>query len=152
SISLDGPAPGLTIGSAGDRARLGEHLRRLAVSPPRRLFDGHDRPMRDTLADLGLSPLVVDGLIRPYLRGFAADTDLGISARAAQLLLRQLALGRWALPAQGIAAIPRQLAAGLPVGAVRTGVSVTSVSTNGVHTTSGPIAARAVVIATDVGT
>jgi glycine/D-amino acid oxidase-like deaminating enzyme len=156
SKSPDGPAPGPSIGSAigsaTDRARLSAHLRRLAVAPTRRLFDGHDRPARDALVDLGLSPLVIDGLVRPYLRAFGADVDLGISARAAQLILRQLALGRWALPAQGIAAIPRQLAAGLPVGAVRTGVSVTNVSTNGVHTTAGPIAARAVVIATDVGT
>jgi predicted NAD/FAD-dependent oxidoreductase len=48
--------------------------------------------------------------------------------------------------------VPDQLAAGLPPGAVRTGVRVGEVAPSRVRTPDGEVAARAVVVATDPGT
>ncbi|MDH6575059.1 NAD(P)/FAD-dependent oxidoreductase [Kitasatospora sp. MAP5-34] len=138
------------LGSPLDKARLGTALGRLAATPVQRLLARPETSAAQALAERGLAPRTLDGLLRPLLGALLSDPALGTSSRVADLVLRSYARGRLCLPAAGIAAVPAQLAEGLPPGTVRLGVQVTSIAADGVDTAAhGRIAARAVVIATD---
>ncbi|AUY52063.1 NAD(P)/FAD-dependent oxidoreductase [Streptomyces sp. CB01881] len=137
------------LGSPLDKARLGSWLSRLAATPAGRLQARPETTAARALAERGLAPRTVDGFLRPLLAALLSDPALGTSSRIADLVLRSYARGRLCLPAGGIAAVPAQLAAGLPAGTVRTGVQVTSIAADGVETVGhGRIGAQAVVVAT----
>ncbi|MFJ8627405.1 FAD-dependent oxidoreductase [Kitasatospora sp. NPDC093550] len=138
------------LGSPLDRARLGSWLGRLAATPVSRLQTRPETTAARALTGHGLAPRTVDGFLRPLLSALLADPALGTSSRVADLVLRSYARGRLCLPAGGIAAVPAQLAAALPVGTVRPGVRVTAIAADGVETLAhGRIGAQAVVVATD---
>ena len=69
----------------------------------------------------GFSAAIVDRFFRPFLGGIFFDTDLGTTSRLFEFVMRCLATGQNCLPARGIGAVPRQLAAQLPPGCVHTG-------------------------------
>ena len=73
-----------------------------------------------------------------------------ISANIPLFLFAMFATGRATLPADGMRAIPRQLAAALPAGTVRTGAKVRLARPGRVELADGEVLApRAVIIATD---
>ncbi|WP_329584046.1 FAD-dependent oxidoreductase [Kitasatospora sp. NBC_01250] len=138
------------LGSPLEKARLGSALSRLAAAPAQRLLARPETSTARALAERGLPPKMVDGFLRPLLTALLSDPALGTSSRVADLVLRGYARGHLALPAAGTAAVPEQLAAGLPAGTVRLGVRVTAVGADGVWTEEhGRLGARAVVLATD---
>ncbi|MFJ8474742.1 NAD(P)/FAD-dependent oxidoreductase [Kitasatospora sp. NPDC094011] len=138
------------LGSPLDKARLGSWLGRIATTPAGRLLARPETTAARALTGHGLAPRTVDGFLRPLLGALLSDPTLGTSSRIADLVLRSYARGRLCLPAGGIAAVPAQLAAALPVGTVRTGVRVTAIGADGVETLAhGRIGAQAVVVATD---
>ncbi|PYC77851.1 oxidoreductase [Streptomyces tateyamensis] len=138
------------FGTPLEKARLGATLTRLAATPVDRLLARQETTTARALTERGLPPRVVDGFLRPLLGALLGDPALTTSSRISDLVLRSYARGRLSLPAEGSAAVPAQLAAALPPGAIRTGVRVTAVGTDGVQTAEhGRIAARAVVLATD---
>ncbi|MFJ7154662.1 FAD-dependent oxidoreductase [Streptomyces sp. NPDC101118] len=122
---------------------LNAALARLAAVPVDRLTA---RPERPALAAL---PRPFAGVLRPLLATLLSDAGLGTSSRVADLALRGFARGRLAVPEGGAAALPALLAAGLPPGALLTGVRVRSVSTSLVRTEEhGEFRCRAVLLAT----
>ncbi|MFD8703253.1 NAD(P)/FAD-dependent oxidoreductase [Kitasatospora sp. NPDC059648] len=138
------------LGSPLDKARLGSWLGRIAGTPAGRLKARPETTAARALTGHGLAPRSIDGFLRPLLSALLGDPALGTSSRIADLALRSYARGRLCLPADGIAAVPAQLAAALPAGTVRTGVQVTSIGADGVETLAhGRIGAQAVVVATD---
>ena len=91
-------------------------------------------------------------LVDRFLAGVLAEDDGSTSARFTGDLLRYFALGRPAVPALGMGAIPRQLDAQL-ASPVRLGTRADAVRRDGagwaLDTTSGTLRALAVVVATD---
>jgi phytoene dehydrogenase-like protein len=110
-----------------------------------------DGPTADFLASaVGFTPAMTDRLFRPFFGGVSLDKSLATSARFFRFVIRTFAAGPGAVPALGMGAIPRQLAAGLPAGAVRLGARAEAVSDTGVTLTGGErLAARAVVVAAE---
>jgi phytoene dehydrogenase-like protein len=109
-------------------------------------------PATTTMEDLRrrFSPDVIAEVLRPFLAGVFLDPSLGTPARLFHLIWRCFLRGGAALPEGGMQMLPRQLADGLPAGAVRTGTQVTEVTPGGVRTKAGEqIRATAVIIATD---
>jgi predicted NAD/FAD-dependent oxidoreductase len=93
---------------------------------------------------------VIDRFFRPFFGGVFLDRDLGTSSRFFEFVFGMFARGRAALPAEGMQAIPRQIARQLSEGAVRLRCRVTEVGPRHVCIESGErIEARAVVVATD---
>ncbi|WP_377271970.1 NAD(P)/FAD-dependent oxidoreductase [Peterkaempfera sp. SMS 1(5)a] len=138
------------IGSPLDKARLGAALARLAATPAAQLLTRPELTAAQALAARGLSARVMDGFLRPLLTALLSDPELSTSSRCADLALRAYARGRLCLPAEGIAAVPQQLAEGLPPGTVRLGVQAVAVSADGVDTLRhGRVRGRCVVLATD---
>lgn len=138
------------IGGPLDKARLGTALARLAATPTAQLLRRPEMAAEQALAARGLSPRVVEGFLRPLLTALLSDPGLSTSSRCADLALRAYARGRLCLPAGGVAAVPQQLAEGLPPGTVRLGVRAVAVSADGVDTLRhGRVRGRCVVLATD---
>ncbi|MGR8010978.1 NAD(P)/FAD-dependent oxidoreductase [Streptomyces hypolithicus] len=142
-------APRPPFSGALDQARLGAALRRFAATPVDRLAARPERRAADALSGRGLPSRTVDGFLRPLLSALLCDPGLSTSSRCADLALRGFARGRLCVPAGGASALPERLAATLPPGTVRTGVTVTAASTTSVTTEEhGEIGCRALLLAT----
>ncbi|MEV6006228.1 NAD(P)/FAD-dependent oxidoreductase [Streptomyces sp. NPDC051976] len=150
-------------GDSGDlvRGRLGGPRDLLALSalsardllvPPRRLVRGQERTTRTELAAAGLSEEIVEQLFRPFLSGVFLEEDLETSSRFFHLVWRSMLRGTLCLPATGIGAVPRQLAAELPDGVLHLETPVDQLTDAGVLTADGgELPAPVVVVATGPG-
>lgn len=111
---------------------------------------GADRSTALELVRLKISERTVREVLRPFLAGVFLDRQLATSARLFHLIWRSFLRGGGALPADGMRALPEQLAAALPEGTVRTGSRVDRVDATSVRLADGTeLRARAVVVATD---
>src|SRR5205823_5969943 len=96
------------------------------------------------------SPAMIDRLFRPLCGAVCLEKQLATSSRFFRFVFRMLAEGPAAVPALGMQAIPDQIAARLPPGAVRLGAKVVRVGNREVLLEGGgAVRARAVVVATD---
>jgi phytoene dehydrogenase-like protein len=119
-----------------------------ALSPVDRLLAGPDISMRESLDNAKVEGPLRTEVLERFLAGVILETDGSTSAAYVRLLLRSFALGTPGLPAQGMAALPAQLAA--PVRErIRCGVAVIAMSPTGVTTEDGVLEADVVVCATD---
>ena len=75
----------------------------------------------------GFSAAAIDGFFAPFYGGILLDPTLGASASVLLFTLKMLAAGDTALPAGGMGALARQLAAGVPPEAIRCGARVARV-------------------------
>jgi protoporphyrinogen oxidase len=104
----------------------------------------------DALHRAGFPGELVEAFFRPWFGGIFLERTLAVAAERAGSVVARFASGAAALPAGGMDAIPRQLAAGLPAGSIELGREVLAVRADGVVLADGAErAARAVVVATD---
>ena len=107
---------------------------------------------REFLANSGMSSRMVDRFFRPFIGGVFLDESLSVSSRMFEFVFRMFAQGDVVVPADGMAAIPRQLADGLPQGTIQLRQTVESVEGTTVHLTNGEtLTAKHLVIATESG-
>ncbi|WP_255191381.1 NAD(P)/FAD-dependent oxidoreductase [Natronobeatus ordinarius] len=182
SLDLRRFAPGATIARAGHRSTLSDPLRdprafsatifnpdvtlgdklrvlrlrrRLARTDPETIFAGEDASIADFLRQQGFSDRFVDNFAAPFYGGITLDRSLSTSKRVFEYTFRSLSRGDIAVPAEGMGAIPRQLAehARDAGAAIETGAEVTSVTADdgrATVTVDGEThEADAVVVATD---
>lgn len=132
--------------SFADGLRLAK-LRRVCVNAPHTAPDGSARAW---LQALGFSQALREAFLRPFFSGVTLEPELEVPARRFARLFGWFSTGTAALPANGMQALPEQLAEGLPEGAVRTNASVASLDATSVTLASGERReASAVVVATD---
>lgn len=134
------------IGSLPDRLRIAAIAAGDGLLPVRRLLARPETTTYDALRARGLSDTAIDRFLRPFLAGVFLEDSLETSSRFFDLVWRSFARGRTCVPAAGMAEIPAQLAAGLPV---HLGVPVRAVGPGSVHTGAGSVSATAVIVATD---
>ena len=109
-----------------------------------------ERTTREELAARGFSADFVRRFFVPFFGGVFLERSLDTAASVFLFDFAMFSLGRACLPAGGMDAIPRQLAAGLPPGSVRLGTRVRGVEAGRVTLDDGTaLAAAAVVVATD---
>ncbi|MBA4064209.1 MAG: hypothetical protein C0501_10935 [Isosphaera sp.] len=137
------------VGTARDKLRMLRLYRKLGRDGDEDAVP--DGPTVDFLAGaVGFTPAMTDRLFRPFFGGVSLDRSLATSARFFRFVARTFAAGPGAVPALGMEVIPRQLAAGLPAGAVRLGARAEAVGDTGVTLADGEhLPARAVVIAVE---
>lgn len=140
------------VASSSDRLRLLALTASLLGRDGRRLMERPDVSTAQALRDAGLSDVVVERFLRPFLSGVFLERDLETAARYFAVVWRSFARGRVTLPGRGMQAIPQQLAGQLPYGCVLTQTPVRRVSPATVETDGGAVSARAVIVATDPGT
>jgi phytoene dehydrogenase-like protein len=138
------------IGTLSDKIRLlalRQRLRRQSIDS---IFKSEERTTFDALQHEGLSPTIVSTLLRPFLRGIFLEKGLKTSSRMFEFVFKMFADGHGALPANGMGAIPDQLASTLPSESIRLNTRVVSVSPNSVTLEYGEqLKPRAVVVATE---
>jgi phytoene dehydrogenase-like protein len=140
------------IGTPRDKVLLAALAARVAVGGGRRLVAAEDRPALEALRARGFSDRALDTFFRPFFTGVVLEDELSTSSRFVDLMLRMFVRGRSAVPARGMAEVPRQLAADLPAGGLHLSTPARSMTPTSVRTDTGSISARAVVCATDGST
>ncbi|TWT72547.1 NAD(P)/FAD-dependent oxidoreductase [Crateriforma conspicua] len=107
------------VGTLGDKLRVAK----LRSSSRRGTLDRlYQRPATSTIDRLnraGFSASMIDQFFRPFLGGVFLDETLQTSSRMLEFVFRMFAEGDIAIPAEGMAAIPRQLSDQLPQGTLR---------------------------------
>ncbi len=144
--------PDLTV---GDKLHLLQLRRRLERTDPEVVFSGEDGSIDEYLREREFTDRFVENFAAPFYGGITLDRSLSTSRRVFEYTFKALSEGDIAVPATGMGAIPRQLAArAREAGAtVETGTTVESVSQDGdgvvVIADGETLEADAVVVATD---
>ena len=143
--SLVGP-----VGSFADKVRVARLRSNALTGSIEDRFRDPETTTLDALKAGGFSDAMVDRFFRPFLGGIFLEPELKTSSRMFRFVFRMFSQGEACLPADGMAAIPRQLAAGLPPERIRLGVRVAEVRADAVRLDTGEtVPARAVVVAAD---
>ncbi len=142
------------IGTLADRwklARLRSQLRRQSLAE---IAASTDQSTEAYLLETWkFSPDIVNRFFRPWFSGVFLESRLETSARFFQFVFKMLSLGEAALPAEGMQAIPQQLARQLPAECLRLNAPVTQLAPARVLLSSGEaIAAKSVILATEGST
>lgn len=125
-------------------------LRREVTAGPLEVL--YARPEQSALARLqqrGFGPRAIERFFRPFFAGVFLERELSSSSRCLDFAFRHFARGDAALPAGGMAAIPRQLAARLPAGCVETKAPVEAIDAGALWVAGARVPCAAVVVATD---
>ncbi|MEU6812521.1 NAD(P)/FAD-dependent oxidoreductase [Streptomyces sp. NPDC046831] len=140
------------LAGPGDLAALALMSGRDVLAPAAWVKRSEDRTTRTALAAAGFSDAFVERFFRPFLSGIFLEDRLETSSRFFHLVWRSMLRGTLCLPADGMGAVPRALAAALPADAVRLETPVERLTDDGVETAAGDaLPARAVVVATGSG-
>ncbi|WP_248897369.1 NAD(P)/FAD-dependent oxidoreductase [Haloplanus halobius] len=119
------------------------------------IFESPDAPIADYLHEWGFSEAYIDNFVAPFYGGITLDRSLSTSKRVFEYTFKAMSEGRVALPADGMGAIPAQLAArAREAGAtIRLGERVEAVEAEGspvtVDTAARTVEVDAAVVATD---
>ena len=138
------------LGSLKDKRRV-VHLRRHVLSGSiDELFQRPETSALEALLNFGFSDRMIGSFFRPFFGGIFLETDLATSSRMLEFVFRMFSLGKAALPAAGMGAIPQQLADRLPAGTIRLSAKVEMLGEGEVRLVGGErVRAAAVVLATE---
>ena len=135
---------------------LGDGLKGLRLETSHSGTPAHGSSSPTTLAYLkqrGFSDQAIERFFRPLFGGIFLETELSTASAHFEFVFDMFAHGDATLPADGMGAIPRQIAKRLPKGSVRTGCPVVEVGPDSVTLLNGDrVECSAVVVATDADT
>ena len=138
------------IGTLADKLRILRLVQHVLRHTPEELLA---RPATDTrtfLQRYGWSEQMIDTFFVPFFGGVFLDRELTTASNFFEFVFQQFVTGEAAVPALGMQALPEQLAARLPAGAVCLHAPVAAVEGQQVRLTTGQVlTGAAVVLATD---
>ena len=97
--------------SIGDKIRTLRLRRALADEDPETLFDGPDETIREYLERWGFSERYLENFVAPFYGGITLDRSLSTDAGVFRYTFAMLSRGKTAVPADGMGAVSKQLAA-----------------------------------------
>lgn len=134
------------VGTLGDKLRVAKLRRDASRGSLDDLYTRPDEPTHSRLGRLGFTPAFINEFFRPFLGGVFLDPQLETSSRMMEFVFRMFAAGDIAVPADGMGAIPRQLAESLPRGSIRFNQSVEAVEQGKIFLTGGESFEPAVIV------
>lgn len=138
------------VGSIADKLRIAK-LRRDAQAGS--LTDLYSRPGCETetyLRGRGFSERMIDQFFRPFIGGVFLDESLQVSSRMLEFVFRMFSEGEIAVPADGMGAIPSQLAQRIGEDKIRMKCTATDIRSQQVHLSDGTaVGAPKIVVATE---
>lgn len=138
------------VGSFADKLHILDLRQQSLAGSVEDVFLRGQKTSREYLRDVGFSEEMVEAFLRPFFAGIFLEKELRTSSRVLEFVFRMFATGATAVPARGMGALSSQLAAKLPVGAVKLNAPVEEVWGHRVRLISGEREeADAVVVATD---
>ena len=137
------------VGTLKDKVRLAQLGLKLMRSSSEECFAGHhEQPTIDYLWAYGFSEQIVERFFRPFFGGIFLEQQLATPAALFRFVLKMFAQGKAVLPAEGIEAVPRQLAASLQRTEIRLNCKVSGIDGGTVTLDDGStLRARAVIVA-----
>ena len=138
------------IGSLADKLRVASLRRQSLRGTIEDRFRDPETTSLQRLQRTGFSTSMIDRFFKPFLGGIFLDSELRSSSRMLHFVFRMFSTGEACLPAEGMEAIPRQLASTLPPECIRIGTKVAQVQDAKVTLITGEeITAKAIVVATE---
>jgi phytoene dehydrogenase-like protein len=138
------------IGSLADKLRVASFRSRSLRGTIEDRFRDPETTSLQALQDAGFSKSMIERFFRPFLGGIFLDSELRTSSRMLTFVFRMFSLGNACLPAEGMQAIPQQLAAALPPDSIRLGARVVRVKPGSVTLSTGEeLSAKSVVVAVE---
>lgn len=138
------------LGTFADKCRIARLRKAVTRGSLDDLFSRPQQPTDLYLRAFGFSETMIDQFFRPFLGGIFLEPELQTSSRMFEFVFRMFSLGSAAVPAEGMAAIPEQLARRLPAGTIELESTVESIDMTSVRTTDGRThEARYLVVATE---
>ncbi|MDF1699746.1 MAG: NAD(P)/FAD-dependent oxidoreductase [Planctomycetota bacterium] len=140
------------VGSLADKLRIGLMRRALTSQSDAALYARDELTTGEALRTRWkFSEAMIESFFRPFIGGVTLDDSLHASSRFFEFVMKMFALGSAAVPADGMQAIPRQLASRLPPGTIQLNTPVRAVAdARHVELESGErLEAEHVVVATD---
>lgn len=139
------------IGTMRDKLTTAALTWRLIRKPVEAIFAAPEISTAEALRLAGFSPAMIDRFMSPFLAGIYLEDELQTSSRKFEFVFKMFAEGYASLPANGMQAIPDQLASRLPKDSIRLNCRVAEVKPGVVRANSGDeFRGRAVVVATDI--
>lgn len=141
------------IGGFADKLRIGRLRWAAGRGTLNSVFERPDRTTEEEFRRRGFTRNMVEKFLRPFLGGVFLDRDLQTSCRMMYFVFRMFSQGNTVLPADGMGAIPQQLAAGLPQDCLRLNSLVSAIESGRVTMKSGEvIPCDHVIVATEQST
>lgn len=138
------------IGSLADKRCVARFRSRSLRGTLEERFRDPETTSLQALQDAGFSPSMIERFFRPFLGGIFLDSELRTSSRMLNFVFRMFSLGDACLPAEGMEAIPRQLATAMSPDSIRLGARVVRVDPGAVTLSTGEeIRAKYVVVAVE---
>lgn len=138
------------VGTFADKLRVARLRQEVGGGDAERLLEAPAGTTEEVLRESGFSDGMIDRFFRPFFGGVLLDPDLGVSGRLFRYYFRMFAEGTSSLPATGMEALPRQLAARLPQGTLQLNHRVRKVTASRVEFEGGgSLEAEAVVVAVE---
>lgn len=138
------------IGSVADKLRILNFRRQVRSGSVDGLWLRPETTAAERLARAGFSETMIERFLKPLFAGITLDPDLGGSSRMLEFVFRMMSQAGVGVPAEGMAAMPAQLAGRLPADAIRLSAPVAAAEAGQVELETGEtVTADAVVIATD---
>lgn len=134
------------VGTLGDKIRVAKLRRESSRGSLEELYTRPHESTLSRLGRLGFTERFIDQFFRPFLGGVFLDPQLETSSRMLEFVFRMFAAGNIALPAEGMGAIPRQLAESLPRGSIRFNQCVEVVDQGKIFLTGGEVFEPAVIV------
>ena len=137
------------IGTLTDKLRVAALRWRVMHRDAQRILGSQDISTVVALRSLGFSSKIIDRFFRPLFGGIQLDPELRTSRRMFELIFKYLSEGQSALPANGMSAIPEQMAKHFGVENIFLNTRATNIEPGFVSTANARIETSAVVVATD---
>ncbi|XP_015887559.3 uncharacterized protein LOC107422607 [Ziziphus jujuba] len=119
------------IGSVIDKLLIASTRIRVLSRSDEEILVSDEVPTIDLLKSIGFSESIIGRFFRPFFGGIFFDRELETTSRLFDFIFKCLALGDNTLPANGIAAIPEQLAGKLPTGSIFFDSKAVSIGSDG---------------------
>jgi len=135
-----------------DLFTLWSYREKVLATPLQEIFKQTGIPTIDHLRSVGFSERIIERFFRPFLGGIFLAPSLDMDASRMQFVFREMSRGFAALPAEGMAAIPKALCAGLPSNTIRCNATVSQIHRNEVELSDGTrLHGRQTLLATEIG-
>jgi phytoene dehydrogenase-like protein len=142
-----------SVFSGSDKAKIRKFARYISDIPDDRIFEMKDTPTIKFLKSYGWSTQITEQFFRPFFGSFFLENELSTSSNLFRFLFKQFYKGELAIPAEGMQAIPEQIAEGISKERIWLNTHVKGIESNRVFLENGQaLTADRIVIATDART
>jgi predicted NAD/FAD-dependent oxidoreductase len=137
------------IGTSADKIRIGITRSKIMLMSVEEIMSQPHQTTLSALQTAGFSQEMIEHFLKPFFSGIFLEKNLATSRRIFDFSFRMMAQGDNTLPAAGMQAIPKQIAATLPQEQIKLNTTVRGIDNNEVLLSSGEvITAQNIVLAT----